>query len=222
MPILACLEETKELPEDEALLKAQKILSAVYRTSNRFGAVYITKVLKGSSDQRIIDNGHDSLNVYGLMADETDRSIRNWIDQLIVQGHLLATDGEYPLLKLTQSGLEVCKGTKVRLGIPVRQKLKPIKRTSPAAVSLTESERELFEKLRRLRLLISRSLGIPPYMVFADTVLSALAQHTPTNREELLNIKGIGKHKATRYGPPFLECILGACPDEVASEFRKK
>lgn len=215
-----CLGETKELPKDDALLKAQKILSAVYRTGSRFGAVYITKLLKGNKDERITSNGHDSLKVYGIMSEESDRSIRNWIEQLIVQGHLMATEGIYPLLQLTKSGLEVCKGAEVRLGVPVKQALKPKKATTTTALS--EADQLLFEQLRRLRLLISRKLGLPPYMVFADAVLASLAQHKPTSINGLLTIKGIGEHKASQYGPAFLACIAGDEPEILAQSLTKK
>ncbi|NCB40184.1 MAG: RecQ family ATP-dependent DNA helicase, partial [Erysipelotrichia bacterium] len=158
-----CLGETRALPPEEAQLTAQKILSAVYRTENRFGAGYITKVLLGANDDRIIANGHDTLRVFGLLKDTPEKAIRAWIDQLIVQGHIAVSEGEYPLLKMTASGLEVCKGNEaVRLGHPVAR-IQAKKTRKASATQLPDGpESSLFENLRRLRLLLARKLGIPP------------------------------------------------------------
>ncbi|HPW58553.1 MAG TPA: RecQ family ATP-dependent DNA helicase [Candidatus Rifleibacterium sp.] len=215
-----CLGETQAVPAEEALLVAQKIISAVYRTEGRFGAGYVTKVLQGAEDERIAGNGHDQLKVFGLMKGTPEKVIRAWIDQLIVQGHLLVTDGEYPLLQVTQSGLGVCKGTEpVRLGSPiVRLPAKRGRKAAPAD-SATGPEATLFENLRRLRLLLARKLSIPPYMVFADSVLTSMAVLKPADLDSLREIKGIGDHKRDRYGPVFLAVIAGTDPETAASEF---
>ncbi|MBF0410454.1 MAG: RecQ family ATP-dependent DNA helicase [Candidatus Riflebacteria bacterium] len=218
-----CLGETKELPDSEALLTSQKIISAVFRTESRFGAAYVVKVLLGQENERIIQNGHSTLRVFGLMKDSTEPAIRAWIDQLVVQGHLAVTDGEYPLLKITKSGLALCKGEgKVRLGLP-SQKLSRGERRNKASAKAGASQGDvhspMFEKLRKLRLLLARKLNIAPYMVFADSVLTSLSILKPDSLEKLRMIKGIGDCKRDQYGKAFLEVLSGSDPEIVAERF---
>jgi ATP-dependent DNA helicase RecQ len=214
-----CLGETEALPDEEAKLIAQKIISAVYRTEGRFGAVYVTKLLLGNNDERIMGNGHDNLRVFGLLKGTPEKAVRAWIDQLIVQGHLAVTDGTYPLLRVTRSGLEVCKGTEtVRLGHPVIRSAK--KKSRKAAIELpTGPEETLFANLRRLRLLLARKLSLPPYMIFADSVLVSMSVLKPAEPEALREIKGVGDNKRDRYGKAFLAVIAGADPERIADDF---
>lgn len=215
-----CLGETHALPGEEALLVAQKIISAVFRTDNRFGAGYVTKVLLGSEDDRIISNGHDQLRVFGLLKGTPEKAVRAWIDQLIVQGHLSVTDGEYPLLQVTPAGLNVCKGTEpVRLGHPVARVVTRKAKRSVASDAVAGADTPMFENLRRLRLLLARKLALPPYMVFADSVLISMAALRPARIDELCQIKGIGESKRDRYGKAFLEVLAGADPEVVAAGF---
>lgn len=217
-----CLGETRALPSDEALLVAQKIISAVFRTENRFGAAYVTKVLLGSQDDRIYANGHDQLKVFGLMKGTPEKAIRAWIDQLIVQGHLAVTEGEYPLLQVTRSGLEVCKGNEpVRLGHPVARTITRKTRKAAATEAVAGADNTLFENLRRLRLLIARKLALPPYMVFADSVLISMSVLKPADIESMRQIKGVGDNKRDRYGRAFLAVLSGEDPEVVADSFEK-
>lgn len=215
-----CLGETQAVPEEEALLTAQKIISGVYRTGGRFGAAYVTKVLLGVDDERIFANGHDQLKVFALMKGTPEKVVRAWIDQLIVQGHLAVTDGEYPLLQVTASGLALCKGAgSVRLGSPIIKLPPRQKRKAASAKGETEAEATLFENLRRLRLLLARKLSIPPYMVFADSVLTSMAVLMPGDLDSLREIKGVGDRKRDRYGSVFLAVIAGTDPEQAADSF---
>lgn len=215
-----CLGETRELPGEEANLKAKMIISAVYRTENRFGAGYVTKVLLGKEDDRIIGNNHHNLRVFGMMKDSSERAIRAWIDQLVVQGHLTVSDGEYPVLRHTSLGLATCKNeAPVRLGHPVIQLKKRKTKKAALPAGLGEGETPIFEQLRKLRLLLARKLGLPPYMIFADSVLTSLAVLKPDSLEQLRGIKGIGDHKLQRYGQPFLAVLAGEDAESVAAAF---
>ncbi len=115
-----CLGETRSLPDDEALLTAKKILSAAWRMEGRYGAGYVVKLLLGKSDERTARNGHESLRVFGILADSGEPAVRWWVDQLVVQGQLeVVEEGEYPLLRITAAGRALCRdGGSVRLGIP--------------------------------------------------------------------------------------------------------
>lgn len=219
-----CLGETQALPDDEALLTAQKIISAVYRTENRFGAGYVSKVLSGADDDRILANRHHELRVFGLMKESSEAILRGWIDQLIVQGFLTVSDGEYPVLQVTRAGLDLCKGQGVvRLGRPMPARRKPRKRPAGDVESNGAAvESPLFERLRQLRLLLARLKRVPPYVVFPDSTLIAFASLKPTSLAELREIKGVGDQKLARYGDVFLRVLQGASPEEAAENRRKQ
>ncbi len=226
-----CLEETRALPADEALLTAQKIISAAYRTGNRFGAGYVAKVLRGHADPRMTANGHDSLRVFGLLRDHAEPTVRAWIDQLVVQGHLAVTDGEYPLLQTTPAGLALCKGQgTVRLGHPAPALPKGRRRGGrisvaggsagvgeDAAGAGDAAGSPLYEKLRRLRLLLAKKQGVPPYVVFHDSTLLSMAALRPRDLAALGQLKGLGESKLARYGRAFLAVIAGEDPEGVVA-----
>jgi len=93
-----CLGETKGLPDEEALLTAKKVLSAAWRAEGRYGTGYVVNLLLGRVNDRMTGNGHDKLQVFGLLKDAGEAAVRSWIDQLIVQDFLEVTEeGEYPL-----------------------------------------------------------------------------------------------------------------------------
>lgn len=222
-----CLGETTALPDDEALVTAQKIISAVYRTGSRFGGNYVISVLLGKSDERIGANGHDTLRVFGLMKEYSEAILRGWIDQLVIQGLLAVTDGEYPLLQVTNAGLDLCKGTgSVRLGKPglpagSRKRRRGVSASIAVGDPANSDALPLFESLRQLRLLLARKQGIPPYMVFPDSVLTSMAALKPADAESLRLIKGVGDQKLAKYGRPFLAAIAGQNPETAAASFAK-
>lgn len=207
-----CLGETKGLPDDEALLTAKKVLSAAWRAEGRYGTGYVVNLLLGRVNDRMTANGHDQLKVFGLLKEAGEASIRSWIDQLVVQEFLEVTeDGEYPLLRITAAGRGLCNGRgTVRLGSPVPPKVKGKKKPKAlkkAAAAFLEGDEELFEKLRALRREMADKAGIPPYVIFHDSVLIEMAASKPQTPDDLRVIKGIGEHKLEKYGQIFLDAI---------------
>lgn len=215
-----CLGETLELPAAEALLTAQKIISAVYRVEGRFGAGYVTNVLLGKAEPRMSQWGHESLRVFGILKEAGEAAIRTWIDQLVVQGHLMITeDGDYPLLRWTDAGMRLCRNDgDVRLGLPVKGTARGKKRAAAAAPASGGGNMDegLFERLRRLRKRLAERQGVAPYMIFHDTVLTGLAESRPRDRAGMSLIKGVGERKLARYGDVFLRVVAGEDPDAVA------
>lgn len=212
-----CLGETKSLPDEEAVLTAKKVLSAAWRTEGRYGTGYVASLLLGRLDERMRANGHDTLKVFGLLKDSGEAAIRSWIDQLIVQDFLEVTEErEYPLLRITAAGKALCqdKGS-VRLGMPAppggraKKKSKALKKG--AACGLPHDE-ELFERLRAFRRATAEKSGVPPYVIFHDSVLIEMAALKPRTLDDLRGIKGIGERKLERYGRVFLEVIAGQLP----------
>ena len=206
-----CLGETRGLPDEEAMLTAKKVLSAAWRAGGRYGTGYVVNLLLGRVNDRMAGNGHDKLQVFGLLKDSGEASIRSWIDQLIVQDFLEVTeDGEYPLLRITEAGRGLCNGRgAVLLGMPVPPKVKGKKKSgkkSPDAFLQTEDQ-ELFERLRVFRRAMADKAGIPPYVIFHDSALVEMAVLKPQTLDDLRGIKGIGEKKLEKYGRMFLDVI---------------
>ncbi len=214
-----CLGETKGLPDDEALLTAKKVLSAAWRAEGRYGTGYVVNLLLGRVNDRMTANGHDKLRVFGLLEEPGEAAVRSWIDQLIVQDFLEVTeDGEYPLLRITEAGRGLCNGRgAVRLGTPVPAKVKGGKKSnkkSPGAFLRTEDQ-EVFDRLRLLRRLIAAKAGVPPYVVFHDSVLLEMSAAKPAVLADLRGMKGVGDRKLERYGSIFLAVLAGQTPEEA-------
>ncbi|RLA73120.1 MAG: DNA helicase RecQ, partial [Epsilonproteobacteria bacterium] len=178
--------------------------STILRTEQNFGLHYVIDVLKGSKEQRVLQNGHDSLSVYGI---GEEYSKNQWLtigDKLL---ELRAVEiGEFKVYKLTTFGVEVIKGAhtielkKERLTV---QKAIPKKKVS----YFDDYDVELYDKLRDLRTQIASANNIPPYIVFSDKTLKDLSVKLPQNKEEMLAVHGIGEVKFERYGDKFLEVL---------------
>ena len=186
---------------------AQKLMSAVYRTGQRFGAAHVVDVLLGKDTDKIRQYGHDELSVYGIGTEFTAQTWRSAIRQLIVQGYLLADQRRYGALTLTETSRQVLKG---EIGIKLREdkRLKPDKKTRrDSAATLAPTDQSLFEALRKRRKEIAEELDLPPYVIFHDATLMQMAEHRPTSAAALLSINGVGQVKLERYGKAFLEVI---------------
>jgi len=194
---------------DDAQVVGQKILSSVIRQGERFGADYSVKVLRGSTEQRVVDNGHDRLSTFGLLAEFSARAVRGWVEQLVVQNYLEKV-GEYNVLAVTPSGRELLRGE------ATPRLLKPAEpRRSRAGAAAHEDswdgvDRELFEVLRRLRRVLADERSVPPYVVFSDAALRDMARRRPTSAEEFRQVHGVGDKKLADYSEEFLRAIGGS------------
>ncbi|MEM7518135.1 MAG: RQC domain-containing protein, partial [Planctomycetota bacterium] len=208
-----CLGEI-EAVEDSAVL-AQKILSAVVRCEQRFGASHVCDVLRGANTAGIRRMGHDRLSTYGLLSKHSIGEVRGWIDQLVGQGHLLVASGRFPTLHLSRSGVSVMKAElPVTLFALPKSKSAPRKaRNSAEALAAeegaTDMDGDLFERLRALRKKIATEREIPPYLVFNDRTLALMAALKPSTREEMGQVKGVGEKKLADLGQLFLDEISG-------------
>ncbi len=198
-----------DLVEDAQII-GQKILSGVFRQEQRFGGDYTALVLKGSLDQRILQNGHDKLSTHGLLKDVAQKTIRDWIEQLVGQG-FLKKDGEYNILKLTPTGWQLIKGELT----PKLLRPAPPKREKRQAVVIGDSwdgvDRGLFDTLRDLRKAKAGELSVPAYVVFGDTALRDMARRRPTTIAGFHSVKGVGDKKLADFGQEFIACIMTYC-----------
>jgi len=194
-------------PESEKVditTAARMLLSTILRTNQNFGLHYVIDVIKGSKEQRVLQNGHDTLSVYGI-GNEYSKS--QWLtigDKLLELGAVEI--GEFKVYKLTNFGVEVIKGAhtielkKERLTV---QKAKAKKKVT----YFDDYDVEVYDKLRELRTQIATANNIPPYIVFSDKTLKDLSVKQPQSKEEMLDVHGIGEVKFERYGKEFLSIL---------------
>ncbi|MFM2475792.1 DNA helicase RecQ [Celerinatantimonas sp. MCCC 1A17872] len=187
----------------DGLEDAQKALSCVYRLNQSFGIGYVIEVLRGSLNQRIVEQGHHQLSTHGI---GKNRSHDHWMSvlrQLIHLGLLTQNITRGSVLQLTQAARAVLRGD-VALELAVPRLDVASKRHKP----VTFYDKRLFALLRRLRKQLADEEEVPPFVVFNDASLIEMAQQLPTNERELLNISGVGHKKLERYGQAFLDAII--------------
>ena len=202
-----CLEPPATWDGTEA---AQKLLSTVYRTGQRFGAAHVVDVLLGKDTDKIRQHGHDRLSVYGIGTELSGPAWRSVVRQLIVQGFLSADQRRYGALVLTGQSRPLLKGD---IGLELREdrKLKTSKKKRrDKAAPLATADQPLFEALRERRKEIADGLDLPPYVIFHDATLRQMAEIRPRTEAEFLSINGVGEAKLERYGHAFLEVIATA------------
>jgi ATP-dependent DNA helicase RecQ len=203
-----CDNSTDEDERFDGTIIAQKALSAVYRTEQRFGMSYLVDFLRGS-EARTIRDEHKNIKTYGVGADIPKQAWFDHFKDLIAQGYLAQTEGTYPLIALTEKSADVLSGrTKVELRKVASREEK--KRKLVADVSLPYIE-ELFDELRRVRTAFAASEKVPPYVVFSDATLVEMATYLPQNDWEMRKISGIGDLKFQKYGADFLREIKSYC-----------
>jgi ATP-dependent DNA helicase RecQ len=207
-----CLGELE--PVSEPVVLARKILSCVARVSQRYGAGYVTSVLRGNETEQVTSRGHARLSTFGLLRDCSVDEVRGYIDQLIAHGLLQQMGDEYPVLQLTGAGVETMRtGTAAEDFSLSRQRRPPKGRAAPRARIEVESwdgvDRPVFERLRTMRLDIARARGVPPYVIFHDSTLRELARLKPKSLNELAGIYGMGERKIESFGAVVLQTIGG-------------
>lgn len=200
-----CLQEME--PVADSMIVSQKILSCVVRQGERYGAAYTAQVLKGSKARRVIENGHDRISTWGILKDEPEPTLRNWMDQLVSQGYLRIA-GEFHCLEVTPRGRIVLRGEETPQLL--RQRIAESAVQSPED-SWAGVDRQLFEELRQMRARLAVQKQVPPYIIFSDATLRDLARHRPTNADVLLKISGIGERKRNEFGPVVLFTIQQWC-----------
>ena len=189
---------------------ARKLLSAVYRTGQRFGAAHVVDVLLGKGSDKIRQHGHDRLSVHGVGAELAGPAWRSVVRQLVVQGYLRADQQRYGALVLTEQSRPLLRG-EIELKLREDRKLKTEKKKRrDTAAALAPGDQSLFEALRTRRKEIADELDLPPYVIFHDATLMQMAEHRPATETDLLSISGVGEAKLERYGSDFLAVIATA------------
>ena len=197
----------------DGTLAAQKALSCVYRTGQRFGAAHLIDVLLGKETERVHQWGHGNLSTFGIGKELDEKVWRTVFRQLIAQGLLAVDHASYGSLKLVEASRAVLSGGQV---VHLRQaqasRPKAAARRSAATGTVRGAELDpaagrLWQRLREWRATIAREHGVPAYVVFHDATLAELARLRPLTAAALGQISGVGTRKLERYGAALLELL---------------
>lgn len=184
---------------------AQKIMSCVARTGQRYGKKVICDVLRGSKNERLISAGLSRQSTYGIMADCPEKRLRDIIDHLCENGYMTAQGDEYPILKLASKSRRVLTGQEtLRMMLEIPQKKKA---AAAKDAPLSPADEKLLAALKDLRKSLAMRQSIPAYVVFTDATLVDMCRRKPKTQEEFMEVSGVGQAKSQRYGEVFLAVI---------------
>lgn len=203
-----CLEPVKTF---DGTIAAQKALSCVFRTNQRFGVTHVINVLLGKEDEKTANFGHHKLSTFGIGKEYSKFEWKSIFRQLIALGLLIVDIEGYGVLKLGPNSAKVLRGQENILLRTDVMKIAKTSKKSETKKSITKcnnsQDEELFQKLRQHRLALAKEQGLPPYIIFHDSTLIEMATTKPKTLHELEWIPGVGKTKLERYGESFLNII---------------
>jgi ATP-dependent DNA helicase RecQ len=199
-----CLSPVETL---DATVVAQKALSAVHRTGQRFGVNYLIDVLLGKDNERIKYFGHDKLSVYGIGNELDSHQWRSVFRQLIAH-NLLRVDIEgHGNLRLTESCRSVLRGEQTLMLRKENKRAKAARKGRKSFNTSKVSDNQLWETLRACRKQLADSNNVPPYVIFHDATLMEMVERQPQSREQFSNLSGVGESKLENYADAFLAVI---------------
>src|SRR5690606_17208509 len=192
----------------DGTIAAQKALSCVHRTGERFGQGYIVDVLLGAEDERISRFGHDRVSTYGIGKEHDSRTWRAILRQLIALRLIDVDFSGHGGLSISEAGRVFLREKQtLMLRLPTRRSQRDKAIGKRQSASLAESDRSLFQALREKRMEIARLQNVPPYVIFHDKTWIALASRRRASRAEMASVPGLGEATLERYGPAFLLVI---------------
>lgn len=196
-----CLDDIKK---EDKTIDAQKILSCIYRLEQRYGISTVVDCLKGSKNKNTREKGLEKLSTYGIMKEKSSEEIKDLIGVLIADGYIKVVGLDYPILALTEKSKDILFSKDKFFARKTEIKKASKNKTRSLA---SEKDQDLFERLKKLRLELSKSRKIPPFIIFSDQTLKDMAIKKPKNEEEFLGVKGVGEKKLIQYGDLFIEEI---------------
>ena len=196
----------------DATEAARMALSCVYRSGQRFGVAHLTDILRGERTEKVASNDHDRLTTFGIGKALDERQWKGVFRQLLAMGLLASDPDGHGALRLTDASRPVLRGEQiVRLraeAAPARGGRGGRKRTAAGATPApAPADEGLFEALRALRTRLAREQGVPPYVIFHDSTLRAIAALRPADRAALATVSGVGGAKLDRYGEALLSVV---------------
>ena len=201
-----------QLPPEtwDATEVAQKLLSCVYRTGQRFGAVHIMHVLRGIETDKVLQHQHQQLSTFGIGSSIQESQWRSVIRQLVVRGLLRVELDSYNALQLTDSCRPILQGEQalyLRKEEPRALSKKQASTKASRKIQIAPQDQELWEELRECRKYLAEEYNVPPYVIFHDATLKEMIDSLPQSASEFLRIGGVGDSKLEKYGADFLEII---------------
>jgi ATP-dependent DNA helicase RecQ len=198
----------------DGTVAAQKALSCIARTGQRFGSGHVTDVLLGYDTEKIDQHNHDELSTYGVGADRSKTEWRTILRQLVAKGLVKVDVTGYGSLTLTEDCRPVLRDNEtvafregVREDSDTSSSTRTTKTAPQDAVPQHGAERDLFEALRECRTQLAKDQDVPPYVIFNDKTLRAMVEHRPQTKRAFRNLHGVGDVKLDRYGDLFLDTI---------------
>ncbi len=200
-------------------IPAQKFISCVKRSGERFGAAHIVDILLGSENEKILNYKHHELSTHGIGKELTKSQWMHIARQLVEKG-LLEQEPAYRVLSVTAKGLEMLKSREQVKGQinEAQRSEKPGARVKSLSSEEEDYDKSLFSLLRNKRKELADAAGVPPYVIFSDKTLVQMAAYYPQTKDGLLNMSGMGKVKYERYGADFLAIIKEYCKDNGLEE----
>ncbi|MFV2059855.1 MAG: DNA helicase RecQ [Gammaproteobacteria bacterium] len=210
----SCLIPPKSWDGTEA---AQKAMSCIIRTEQRFGVNYLIDVLLGKDTDRIRNFRHDKVSTFGIGTELSATEWRGVFRQLISLGYIHVDVNGYGSLLLTEQARPLLRG-EIKLQLRQQQKSTGTKSTSKSSSqqnNLSDTDKELFNALRDQRSLLAKELSVPPYIIFHDSTLIEMAKQRPETIDAMLLISGIGEKKLEKFGHEFLDVIIDNLQHEI-------
>ncbi len=206
-----CSNCTSEQEQRDITIEAQKILSGVARVERKYhkglGMTMIIGMLRGSTNARVLELGLNKLSTYGIMKEQKQAKVREYIEFLVEEGYL-ALLGEYPVLRLQAKSKGVLLGQEqVIFSYRKPAKAEKLVQVKGSDGVLGESEQDLFNTLRMLRTRLASAEDVPAYIVFSNATLADMAEKQPDSMETFQLVSGVGRVKAEKFGQAFLEEI---------------
>ena len=205
--------------QTDITIPAQKFLSCVKRSGEKFGAAHIVDILLGSENEKIQKYNHQTLSTYGIGRELTKSQWMHISRQLVERG-LLDQEPAYRVLSVTARGLEMLKAREQVYGQinEAKRSERSGARVKSASVEEAEHDKSLFALLRNKRKELADAGNVPPYVIFSDKTLVQMATYFPQDKDSLLNMSGMGKVKYERYGADFLAIIKEYCKENRVEE----
>ncbi|THF57066.1 DNA helicase RecQ [Ollibium composti] len=193
----------------DGTIAAQKALSCIHRTGERFGQAYVVDVLLGVEDERILRFGHDGISTFGIGKEHDNRTWRAILRQLVALRLIDVDLAGHGGLSISEAGRRFLREKQtLMLRVPAAPRARQGKVSrQQASADLPDTDRALFQALREKRMEIARAQNVPPYVIFHDRTLIEIAAARPTSRREMAAVPGVGEAKLERYGPAFLSVI---------------
>lgn len=185
----------------DVTIEAQKILSCIIRTGQKFGATIISDVLRGKTNNRITSFGLDRQSTFGIMKDSKPTEIRYIIEKLEEQGYIISVGAGKPILRVTEMSYPVLKG-KAKVNVKKTVRIKTKEKTVEETVNIS-----LFDTLKQIRYEIASKKGVPAFLIFSDASLMDMCRKLPVTPEEFLSVNGVGDNKLKQYGDHFISTI---------------